>query len=283
MQNIGSHNRRTNQSTTGERLDQRRILEVVKNFLNSFHSLEFAQLLRVNVQQIGVHLKAGRINSHLKGTLHILLTDAEAVLEQNRGQVVAVNAVVDGLQSFTDKILQVDQQGVDEPVFVGFEAFFLKDVQDLIGSNGVIFHLCDHIGVLCKVSDRFGRNFSRKLDVYDFFFLNDKTTRISNDRIQRNNRVFDGFHPSQVDLLINKAVRIRNFTVSALGFIHKLGIEILTLDKRDKILGIYIIHQFKIKFHFISPYFSSKSIRTVSAVWQDMPWIQAYFPCRTAR
>ena len=241
LQYIGSHNGRANQRGAVKGLDKGGILEVVEDLLDSLDSLEFAKLLGIHIQQIAIHLKARGVNGHLKRALDILPADGEIVPEQDGGHVVAIHAIVDGLQPLTDEILQIDEQGIDEAVLVGFEAFFLEDVQDPVGSHRIIFYLCDHVGMLCQMADGFGRDLSCQLDVNDLFLLDDEASGISNDIVQGDDGILNGFDPSNIDLLIHEAVHKGHLRVAALGFVHKLCVKILIPDKRDKVLSIYIV------------------------------------------
>ena len=196
LQHVRAHDGRANQAGAGQSLNQWRILEIIKNLLDSFDSLEFAQLLRIHIEQITVHFKARGIDGHFKCTFHIFFANFKAVLKKNRSQIVAIYAVIDCGQSFTDKVLQIDQQSIDKTIFIGFEAFFFEDVQNLVGSHAIVFDLGNHIGVLRKMSYGLRRNLSCKLNVYNLFFLNNKPSRISDDIIQGYDGIFDSLHPS---------------------------------------------------------------------------------------
>ena len=153
LKNVGSHNGRTDKGGAGQCLDKRRILEIIEDLLNSLDSLEFTQLLGVNIQQVGIHFKARRINGHLEGAFNIFFADCEIVLKQYGCDIVTADTVVDGLESLADEILQVNKQGIDETILVGLKTLFFEDVEDPVRGNRIIFYLCDHVGVLCQMAD----------------------------------------------------------------------------------------------------------------------------------
>ena len=86
--------------------------------------------------------------------------------------------------------------------------------------------------MLCKVAHRFRRDLSRTLDRHDFFFLNNEFTGITDDGIERDDALFDGVHPAQVDLLLEVTVEQREAVLAGADGFHQMPIIVVAVDER---------------------------------------------------
>ena len=98
-----------------------------------------------------------------------------------------------------NKVLNVGEQGVNKTIFVNIVTFFTEHVQNFTGGNHTIFNTVNHIGVLGKMANGFGADFTGTLNGNDFFFLNNEFTGVPQNGVQRNDTFFNGIYPFNIN------------------------------------------------------------------------------------
>ena len=212
----------------------------VDNFLNSLDTLKSRCVLSVRTGMV-IKLSAGGLSRNLKLILHLFTSAFKIALHLQGRHIIIIGNIEQNIVSDINKSYKVLHEGENKSVFINLVAFLTENVEDLIRCNIVALNLCDHIGMLGKVADRFVRDLSRTLNRYDFLLLNDELSRNTDNIVKGNDTRFDLLNPSEVDLLFKISVEQGIAVRAALDSGIHLVIELVIRSCRGEMILVFKI------------------------------------------